>query len=630
MSGQQYQIRGDTRANIELVTPASKELAVVTDKKELVVGDGSTLGGQPLARKNKTESLTPAQITANQNDYAPTGYNRHIGTMVLSSDAKRRITGLAGGSTDHAIFLINGGSQQIVLSDQDAGSLAANRFDLNGDITLMPKGAVRLFYNASASAWQRMSGGQKSSSIPEEFLLTGTITPAQITANQNDYAPVDGVIATKTVALATTLRLSSDVSRNITGIVDPRDGSIKTIINVGNNPIVLQNANAGSSSANRFDFGADVTLSAKQSARIRYDGGDSRWKLEASTAGSAVGAGAVTAQTLAGSALGPFAGLVNGTIVASVAASALTVAIKTLAGADPSVADPVYVLVRNATPATGDYVVLTITAATSIVISSGSAMGVVANSTAFALWAVGFNDAGTFRLGLINCLIGTDIYPLAAWPIASSTAEGGAGAADAAQTFYTGTAVTAKSYAILARLSWETGLAVVASWSSTPTRIQLCGAGMAMPGTPVGSAFIRNGTVATGTTIIPADNTIPQNTEGTQFISKSIAPSSAANVLRVNATVQLQYTASGYIISALFQDSISNALTAQLAYYGADQNPFSHSIAYEMIAGATAQTTFKVRSGGGVAGTVTFSGNNSSSLFSGIMASTLKIEEIMA
>ena len=42
------------------------------------------------------------------------------------------------------------------------------------------------------------------------------------------------------------------------------------------------------------------------------------------------------------------------------------------------------------------------TAATTLVVPSGARLGVPA-ATAFRLWVVGFNDAGTFRLGVMNC-----------------------------------------------------------------------------------------------------------------------------------------------------------------------------------------------------------------------------------
>jgi hypothetical protein len=89
-------------------------------------------------------------------------------------------------------------------------------------------------------------------------------------------------------ATATVLRLSTDASRNITGIAGGVSGRILKLINVGTNPIVLKNADANSTAANRFDMGADVTLAAKQAINLWYDTTDSRWKSTGNTAGAAV------------------------------------------------------------------------------------------------------------------------------------------------------------------------------------------------------------------------------------------------------------------------------------------------------------------------------------------------------
>src|SRR6266850_2285176 len=94
--------------------------------------------------------------------------------------------------------------------------------------------------------------------------------------------------------------------------------------------------------------------------------------------------------------------LVNGYLDWTVAASALTVAIKGWDGNDPSATNPVYAVVRDVTATTGLPVLIKITAANSVVVSSGSTLGTVA-AAAFRVWAVLFNDAGTYRLGVINC-----------------------------------------------------------------------------------------------------------------------------------------------------------------------------------------------------------------------------------
>jgi hypothetical protein len=159
--------------------------------------------------------------------------------------------------------------------------------------------------------------------------------------------------------------------------------------------------------------------------------------------------------------------MINGTLTATVSANALTIAIKTKAGADPSAGDPVLVYFRNVTSATGDYTIVSITAATSFVVSSGSTLGTT-SAIASRLWVVGFNDGGTFRLGAINLTtqvaIGDDV-------IASSTAEGGAGAADSAGVFYTGTAVTSKAMRVLGYV--ESTQATAGTWATTPSKVQL-------------------------------------------------------------------------------------------------------------------------------------------------------------
>jgi hypothetical protein len=129
--------------------------------------------------------------------------------------------------------------------------------------------------------------------------------------------------------------------------------------------------------------------------QVTYDG----TQFQLANPGINISADSVTAASLADSSLG--FSMVNGTITATVAASALTIAIKTKAGTDPSATDPVHVLFRNVTAGTGDYTVISLIAATSLVISSGSTIGTT-SGVANKLWVVGFNDAGTFRLGAIN------------------------------------------------------------------------------------------------------------------------------------------------------------------------------------------------------------------------------------
>lgn len=168
-------------------------------------------------------------------------------------------------------------------------------------------------------------------------------------------------------------------------------------------------------------------------------------------------------------------------IEATVNAGALTIALKGADGNDPSAGNPVPLTFRNVAAGSGTPSTVTVTAATSLVISSGSTMG-FSSACAGRLWIVAFNDAGTVRLGAINCRSGTNIYPLGGPKIASSNAEGGAGGADSAHVFYTGAAVTSKAYQILGYMDWAAGLTTAGSWGSVPTTIKLFEHGDKLPG----------------------------------------------------------------------------------------------------------------------------------------------------
>lgn len=118
--------------------------------------------------------------------------------------------------------------------------------------------------------------------ILQNFLLSGDISPSQITSNQNDYNPTG-------LSTATVIRLSTDASRDITGIQGGADGRILILSNVGSNNIVLKNQDSNSTASNRFIFTSDVTLQANQAVMIQYDSTTSRWRLLGGTgAGGAV------------------------------------------------------------------------------------------------------------------------------------------------------------------------------------------------------------------------------------------------------------------------------------------------------------------------------------------------------
>lgn len=98
--------------------------------------------------------VTPAEITANSNDYNPgTG-----DIFRLTANAARNITGIVAGTSGQAILLVNVDSTDaITIKHDSADSTAGNRILVpwSGDYVLAANGgAVVLIYDATASRWR--------------------------------------------------------------------------------------------------------------------------------------------------------------------------------------------------------------------------------------------------------------------------------------------------------------------------------------------------------------------------------------------------------------------------------------------------------------------------------------------
>lgn len=146
----------------------------------------------------------------------------------------------------------------------------------------------------------------------------------------------------------------------------------------------------------------------------------------------------------------------------------------------------------------------------------------------------------------------------------------------------------------------------------------------------VQSVSVQDGTMATGTTLLPANNTIPQNNEGTEFMTLAVTPTDAANILEIQVTaICCHDTANAEIGIALFQDTIADALACALSKDSASTGyPHTVNFTHRMVAGTVAATTFKVRIGCQGAGTITFNGISGVQYYGGTLASSIIIREL--
>src|SRR5262249_8214951 len=101
--------------------------------------------------------ISPATITADQNDYNPTGL-QYANTLRLLSDAARNITGLQKGWFNRKVTIFNiGGTNNITLVSNSTSSAAGNRFFLRANRTLVPGDCLTLWYDAAASGWRELA-----------------------------------------------------------------------------------------------------------------------------------------------------------------------------------------------------------------------------------------------------------------------------------------------------------------------------------------------------------------------------------------------------------------------------------------------------------------------------------------
>lgn len=142
-------------------------------------------------------------------------------------------------------------------------------------------------------------------------------------------------------------------------------------------------------------------------------------------------------------------------IAATVAANALTVTL------NPTTLD-----FRSSTLTSGTVVTRTISSAISVVVSSGSTLGTI-SAVQSRIVVLAIDYAGTVELAVVNIAGGNDLTETG---IISTTAEGGAGAADSASTIYSTTARASVAYRVVGYV--ESTQATAGTWATTPSTIQ--------------------------------------------------------------------------------------------------------------------------------------------------------------
>lgn len=257
----------------------------------------------------------------------------------------------------------------------------------------------------------------------------------------------------------------------------------------------------------------------------------------------------------------------NLALTPSMSGNALTIAVKSKAGTDPTASDAVKIGFRSATAGSGVYVQRTVTSALSVVISSGSTLG-HRNAIAQYIYVYAIDNAGTVELA---------VSTTPSWSegsVQSTTAEGGAGAADSATALYSAIARTGVAIRLIGRL--KSTQATAGTWVTAISETSL---------TPFGAFALRQSVHCyTG-------NGLGGSSSGETFIRNFT--NCSANVAAITRTARTTTTADYFTVNedGIYNISYSDIASGTASYFGMSRNSSQLSTA---IDGITATDILKI------------------------------------
>lgn len=184
-------------------------------------------------------------------------------------------------------------------TDNTASVVFSDGFSARAEFGLVGSNAFKLKVSNDGTAFTEAFNIDQATgnlTLPRGVALSGVISPATITADQNNYNPAG-------LATCAVLQLAADAARAISGLAGGAEGRVLAVLNVGSMNVTLRDDSGSSVAANRFSFGSDLVLGPKQAAVLRYDGTAARWFAIARNSGAGGGGSGTVTSVAAGTGL---------------------------------------------------------------------------------------------------------------------------------------------------------------------------------------------------------------------------------------------------------------------------------------------------------------------------------------
>lgn len=321
------------------------------------------------------------------------------------------------------------------------------------------------------------------------------------------------------------------------------------------------------------------------------------------------------------------AGFRNGTIDADVSANAIRIYFKTQDGENPTTSTPVTITRRHHNiDGVGTFNV-NFTALVSTTIPSGATLGCGASEAVRIHIGAVRNAGSSLELAAWTAAVSSSASIARYDPTAFVTTSSWSATSDSAQTIYSTSTRTSQPLVYLGYIE-ATSTSTAGVWSTVDKKVNW-EPGVPFPGDTVNYWITETGEFSSGTNTIATDDSIMQNTEGDQYMTRAVTFKSTIN--RYLALVKGQFTHSvdtASVISGLFVNATANAVSMSAGT--APQNAGDAPSTIRNF-GMTANTSsFALRAAGNLAGTVSFNGAAGARIFGGRCNSFLEIMEIHA